>query len=167
VRKEHAVLAELQRLVPQLTAASTQVVWDCPVPGGCSLKRPDLLCAFSGRYLQIEVDEEGRQDTSCVDEDTRLEVIAADVDLRGLVLRLNPDYDGCLRFKRLNTGERYITVGNQDAWQALMGAAAVAARAFLEGPAPAGVSARGFPSAWWDARAHGASASSASSSGAS
>jgi hypothetical protein len=76
VRKEHYVLAELHRLLPVLESANT-VVWDCPFPGGCSLKRPDHLYAWPERYLHIEVDEEGHADYGCEEEDSRLELIAA------------------------------------------------------------------------------------------
>ena len=89
VRKEQYVLAELERLVPELGAYET--TWDCAVPGGCSVKQPDKLYKLSDRYLHLEVDEFGHVDKACVDEDTRLELIAADVGLPGLVLRLDPD----------------------------------------------------------------------------
>ena len=61
------------------------------MPGGCTLKRPDMLFRLEDRFVQVEVDEEGHEDRSCADEDSRLELIAADVGLPGLVLRLNPD----------------------------------------------------------------------------
>ena len=104
VRKEQYVLAELERLVPELGAYET--TWDCAVPGGCSLKQPDKLYKLCDRYLHIEVDEFGHADKACVDEDTRLEVIAADVGLPGLVLRLDPDDPPCFRHRQLCNGER-------------------------------------------------------------
>ena len=85
------MLAELQRRLPWLGERATQLIWDCPVPGGCTLKRPDMLYRLEDRFVQVEVDEEGHEDLSCADEDSRLELIAADVGLPGLVLRLNPD----------------------------------------------------------------------------
>ena len=55
VRREQLILAELERLVPELGNAFS-LLWDCRVPGGCSLKKPDYLARFSDRYLQVEVD---------------------------------------------------------------------------------------------------------------
>ena len=55
VRREQMILAELERLVPELNNAFS-LFWDCRVPGGCSLKKPDYLARFSDRYLQVEVD---------------------------------------------------------------------------------------------------------------
>ena len=78
VRKEHLLLAELQRRLPWLGEKAEQLIWDCPVPGGCTLKRPDMLYRFEDRFVQVEVDEEGHEDLSCADEDSRLELIAAD-----------------------------------------------------------------------------------------
>lgn len=91
LRKEHFVLAELQRRLPALSACA--LVWDCRVPGGCSLKRPDLLADLGDRYVQVEVDElyHGGGDEQCASEDARLEVIASDVGKPGLVLRLRVD----------------------------------------------------------------------------
>ncbi|OLP88080.1 hypothetical protein AK812_SmicGene30603 [Symbiodinium microadriaticum] len=83
-----------------------------------------MLFRLEDRFVQIEVDEEGHEDRSCADEDSRLELIAADVGLPGLVLRLNPD-----------------------------GAAATAAvEAFLNEPPPEGVRVVGLPASWWDGR---------------
>ena len=136
VRKEHYVLAELERIIPELSAFVS--VWDCPVPGACSLKKPDRLYMLNDRYLHIEVDEFGHQGNDCFDEDTRLEIIAADVGLPGLVLRLDPDNPACFRRKRLNNGEtaeqRIATT-----FDVLLQRAAEAARAFLTGPAPTDV----------------------------
>ncbi|CAE7799753.1 WRKY19, partial [Symbiodinium microadriaticum] len=81
VRKEHLLLAELQRRLPWLGEKAEQMIWDCPLPGGCTLKRPDMLFRFEDRFVQVEVDEEGHEDLSCADEDSRLELIAADVGL--------------------------------------------------------------------------------------
>ena len=86
------------------------MIWDCRVPGGCSLKRPDLLYQFERFFLQLEVDEGGHQDKRCFDEDARLAVIAADVDLPGIVLRINPDLDDftCFRQIQLSNGEKAL-----------------------------------------------------------
>jgi hypothetical protein len=43
IRREHLVLAELQRLLPEIADAVQEITWDSAVRGGCSLKRPDQL----------------------------------------------------------------------------------------------------------------------------
>ncbi len=93
VRKEHYVLAELHRLLPQLDTAE-MVVWDCRIPGGCSLRRPDHLFAWPERYIHTEVNENGHAEEKCEDEDSRLELIAADLGRPGLVVRIDPDFTG-------------------------------------------------------------------------
>ena len=103
MRKEQYVLAEIERLVPDLTGF--EQLWDCPVPGGCSLKRPDKLYALKDRYLQLEIDEQGHGSYGCADEDTRLEIIAADVQLAGLVLRIDCDNPACFYRRVLPSGE--------------------------------------------------------------
>ncbi|CAE7941992.1 unnamed protein product, partial [Symbiodinium sp. KB8] len=139
VRKEHLMLAELQRRLPWLGEKAEQLIWDCPVPGGCTLKRPDMLFRLEDRFVQIEVDEEGHEDLSCADEDSRLELIAADVGLPGLVLRLNPDAERILKRRRCTNGEPCFCVGDADAFNGLFDAAEAAAEAFVNEPAPEGV----------------------------
>lgn len=107
VQKEHYVLAELQRRVENLSSAHV-VVWDCPVPGGCSLKQPANLFAWPERYLQVEVDERGHPEAECEDEDARLEIIAADLGRPGLVIRINPDQPHCFQTVQLRNGERAL-----------------------------------------------------------
>lgn len=75
------------------------------MPGGCSLKRPDALFEWSDRYVQIDVDEEGHAGTECDVEEARLEVVAADLDQPGLVIRINPDQPACFRRRQLRNGE--------------------------------------------------------------
>ena len=152
VRKEHLILAELQRRLPWLGERAQQLIWDCPVPGGCTLKRPDMLYRFEDRFLQVEVDEEGHEDLSCADEDSRLELIAADVGLPGLVLRLNPDVERVLKRRRSTRGEPCFCVGDADAFNALFDSAEAEVEAFLNEPAPEGVRVAGFPESWWAGR---------------
>ena len=152
VRKEHLLQAELQRRLPWLGERATQLVWDCPVPGGCTLKRPDMLYRFEDRFVQVEVDEEGHEDLSCADEDSRLELIAADVGLPGLVLRLNPDAERILKRRRWKNGEQSFCVGDADAFNALFDSAETEVEAFLNEPAPEGVRVAGFPASWWEGR---------------
>ena len=44
VRKEHYILSELNNRMPELMGRARKAVWDCRVPGGCSLKRSDTVC---------------------------------------------------------------------------------------------------------------------------
>ena len=86
VRQEHLILAEVQRLCPDLETLFLK--WDCPVAGGCSLKRPDMLWEMPRFYLQLEVDELGH-----IHEDNRerLEIIHDSMGGHspGLVIRIN------------------------------------------------------------------------------
>jgi hypothetical protein len=110
-----------------------------------------MLYVFEDRYLQLEIDESGHEDRSCADEDTRLEVIAADIGLPGLVVRLNPDFDECFGIKRTRYGEPYVAVRNTQAYAMLILFAVGAIEAFFQEPV-AEVRAVGFPEAWWEAR---------------
>ena len=56
-RREHLMIAELQRLLPELWPLV--VVQDCPVPAACSLRRPDLFCDAGRAWLAFECDEGG------------------------------------------------------------------------------------------------------------
>jgi hypothetical protein len=90
VRKEQFVLAELQRLIPELEEFF--VVWDCPIDGGCSNKRPDLLYDFGIACLVIEIDENGHkyEDPTC--RNKRMCEIYKDLAERPIVfVRFNPD----------------------------------------------------------------------------
>ena len=91
VRKEHLILSEIVRRVPQLEELAYHWQWDCRVQGGCSLKRPDMLFLLPTFYVQIEVDEDGHEQHECFNEDARLELIAADIGMPGVVVRINPD----------------------------------------------------------------------------
>ena len=91
VRREHLIVAEIQRLLPYLQEQASEFSWDCPVPGGCSLKKPDLIYILGDFFVHFEIDEHGHKYYPCEDEDVRLAIIAADVGLPGYVLRINPD----------------------------------------------------------------------------
>ena len=86
VRQEHLILAEVQRLCPDLT--TWFLAWDCPVAGGCSLLRPDMLWEMPRFYLHLEVDERGD-----IHENNRqrLEIIHESMGglQPGLVIRIN------------------------------------------------------------------------------
>ena len=100
VRQEHLILAEIQRCLPQLQHWFLE--WDCPVAGGCSLKRPDMLWEMPAFYLHMEVDEGGN---SHEDDRERLKEIQRSMGLHrpGIVLRINAD--GLLRKKQHLDGE--------------------------------------------------------------
>jgi hypothetical protein len=100
------VLAELQRRCKEVLEEAGQITWDCPVEGGCSLKRPDMALDFGTHAVVIEVDEGQHEEAACWDEDTRLAVIAADFQKPLTVLRLRVDAPvPCFRRKRLSNGE--------------------------------------------------------------
>ena len=68
IRKEHLVLAKLQRRCTKLFEECDRATWDCPVEGGCSLKRPDMALDFGTQVVIIEVDELQHEEASCWDE---------------------------------------------------------------------------------------------------
>jgi ribosomal protein L30/L7E len=111
-----------------------------------------MLYRFEDRYVQLEVDENGHEDKSCADEDSRLELIAADVGLPGLVVRLNPDHDGCFGWKRLRNGESCVFVRNTAAYEGLIQSAAAAIDGFISRSEPVGVRTLGLPLDWWTER---------------
>jgi hypothetical protein len=107
VRKEHFVLAEFQRLLPELQ--NQKATWDCCVPGGCSLKRPDLLYDLGDHYLQVEVDEKAHDFIQPEQELERLEFISNDMGgLPGIVLRLRVDDPPCFCIVTLPNKERLL-----------------------------------------------------------
>ena len=77
--------------------------WDCPVAGGCSLKRPDMLWEMPRFYLHLEVDEGGDRHE---DDRERLKEIHRSMGLHrpGVVIRINAD--GMLKRVKLRSGER-------------------------------------------------------------
>ena len=152
VRKEHKMVQLMQQQLPWLPNQAVELVWDCRVPGGCSLKRPDVLYRFGDRFLQLEIDEDGHVDRSCADEDSRLELIAADVGLPGLVLRLNPDAESCLKRHRRSSGESYYDVGNATAMSKLLDDAKLTIESFMSDSNPQGVLVAGLPLSWWNLR---------------
>ena len=108
VRQEHLVLAELQRRLPELEEWFLE--WDCPVAGGCSLHRPDMLWELPSFYFQIEIDEGGKAHE---DDRERLAQIQRSMggDRTGLVLRINPD--GMLAKRQHRDGEVKYTATPQ------------------------------------------------------
>ena len=94
-----------------------------------------MIFRFEDRYIQIEVDEAGHARYNCVDEDARLEIIAADVGTPGLVPRLNPDDPRCFAKKRLVNGEVALGVIHS-AFRALMDQACDAIKLYMAHPPP-------------------------------
>ena len=148
VRKEHYILSELNSRMPELMGRAREAVWDCRVPGGCSLKRPDMLYVFEDRYVQVEIDELGHADYDCHDEDARLEIISADIGLPGLVVRLNPDEPPCFGRRRLANGETVVQVKDAKALGELLSAACGAIETYLSVPPPPSLVRLHFPRAW-------------------
>jgi len=111
VRQEHLILAEIQRQLPELEPYL--VAQDCPIPGSCSLKRPDCLWNLGAGYLHVEVDEGGDVHEDSLD---RLHEIQESINgMDGLVVRINPEK---LLRKRLHSdGEyKYTGTGNFEEW---------------------------------------------------
>jgi hypothetical protein len=114
VKKEIMVLAEMERRCPDIYERANERVWDCRVEGGCSLRRPDMLLDFGTWAVIIEVDESYHDEKSCWDEETRLNIIAADIQLPVAVLRLKVDTPvACFSFKKLGNGERVLNAKQQ------------------------------------------------------
>ena len=109
VRKEIVVLCELERRCPDIFARAVKRTWDCPVEGGCSLKRPDLLLDFGLWAVGVEADERYHRGIPCWDEESRLNVIAADLQIPVAVLRLKVDEPACFGTKLLSNGEPVLS----------------------------------------------------------
>jgi hypothetical protein len=111
MRTELLVIAEIERLVPELSTA-TAVIWDCPA--NCSTRlAPDRIWFFQvgelQRTLHLEIDEVGRAHE---DSDERAAVIqeSADADASWLI-RFNPgrSSDGrpaCVQRKVTDDGDK-------------------------------------------------------------
>lgn len=86
VRKEQFVLAEIQALIPELWTYF--VSWDCPVSGGCSMHRPDMLWDMFLNWFSIEIDENGHDQA-----EGKYQWVTKSMGNRpGVLLRINPDY---------------------------------------------------------------------------
>jgi len=100
------VLAELERRCPDIYDRAVKRTWDCPVQGGCSLRRPDLLLDFGTWAVGVEVDERYHEAMPCWDEESRLNVIAADLQVPVAVLRLKVDTPvACFGTQHRSNGE--------------------------------------------------------------
>ena len=83
-RREHLMLAEITRLAPELMDCN-HVIHDCPMPGGCSMHRPDMLFDFGTSWFSIEVDE-GGHDQAAGKYDM---ITKAMNNVPGILLRIN------------------------------------------------------------------------------
>ena len=93
-RKEILILAEIQRRLPELEQYF--VLWDCPVDGGCSAHRPDMLWDFFLFWFSIEVDKNGHNQPP-----EKYKWISTSMgDRPGVLMRINPDKKGNRMFKR-------------------------------------------------------------------
>lgn len=104
VRKEQLVLAEIERLVPELDYYDHK--WDCPIPGGCSLFRPDMFWDFKTHWFSVEIDENGHDQ-----RDGKYDKLVKDMGGRKyILLRINPDgKEPFFRRKRLKDGTNVFT----------------------------------------------------------
>ena len=136
VRTEHYIVDEINRRMPELMAKARSATWGCTAPGGCSLQRADLLYIFDNQYVQVEVDERGHANYACYDEDTRLEIIAADVGLPGMVLRINPSEPACFGPRRLSNGETVVQIRDRAALDVLMDETCQVINTYLSAPPP-------------------------------
>ena len=84
--KEHHVVDALKtHFKEQIT-----MIFDKPVEGGCSKKRPDVAIDFGSHCLMIEIDENRHVNYSC--EERRMVELYEDVGFRKIIfLRFNPD----------------------------------------------------------------------------
>jgi hypothetical protein len=64
-----------------------------------------MLLDFGTWVIDVEVDEKYHGGLSCWDEESRINVIAADVQVPLAVLRLKVDEPACFGTKRLGNGE--------------------------------------------------------------
>lgn len=84
--KEHHVVDALKaHFKEQIT-----MIFDKPVEGGCSKKRPDVSIDFGSHCLMIEIDENRHVNYSC--EERRMVELYEDIGFRKIIfLRFNPD----------------------------------------------------------------------------
>ena len=107
VRKEQFILAEIQRMVPELE--SYLLGWDCRLPGqSCSESRPDMVWKVKDTLIHVEIDECGDEHED--DEERIIGIHAASGCDKHVLIRFNPDKssDGspsCLRRVQLKSGD--------------------------------------------------------------
>lgn len=120
VRIEHMVLAEVERLLPELQKEACDVVWDCAIHGvtDCTLRKPDMLWVFATdngdrHSLHLEVDETNDHE----DDDVRVaDIQKATESLHHYLVRVR--MQGAFRRKRLSNGEPCVYAA--DSFDSLM-----------------------------------------------
>jgi len=117
VRKEHLILSEVQRMIPELEPYFLS--WDCKIPGqSCSTSQPDMVWKVQETLIHIEVDENGE---SHEDDHSRIVGIHSSSGCKNhILIRFNPDAssDGspsCLRKIQLQNGEFAFST-NKNEW---------------------------------------------------
>lgn len=107
VRVEHFVLAEIQRLNPQMTKYLE--VQDCPVPCGVSMERPDALYVIGKTLVQIEIDETPDHEN---DKGRLMRILASTDAVEHIVIRVHThptnDHPSMFMKKRLRSGESVL-----------------------------------------------------------
>lgn len=87
MRREQFLVAELHRLVPRIEEFI--VVQDCPIPGACSMLRPDVLYDLGRCWIALECDEGGLKHR---ETEGKYERIYRGLGSRpGFLIRINPD----------------------------------------------------------------------------
>jgi hypothetical protein len=85
--KEYAVVEFIKSHFPQFTWVEDKII-----SGGCSKKRPDLLCDFGNQIIIIEIDENQHDTYGSSCENKRIMELSQDVGHRPIVfIRFNPD----------------------------------------------------------------------------
>ena len=107
VRVEHFVLAEIQRLIPQMTKYLE--IQDCPVPCGVSMERPDALYVIGKTLVQIEIDETPDHEN---DQNRLMRILASTNAVEHIVIRVHThstdQYPSMFTKKRLRNGESVL-----------------------------------------------------------
>lgn len=105
VRIEHFVLAEIQRIFPELTQYIT--VQDCPIPCGVSLERPDLLFVIGKTLLHIEIDETPDHENT---KDRLMRILASTDCVEHIVIRIHThsygDFPSMFQTKLLRNSQK-------------------------------------------------------------
>jgi hypothetical protein len=110
LKREHFVLAEIQRMCDEWIKPHF-VDWDCPIKGGCSLHRPDMLYDANIMWLAVEVDERGHDQA----EGKYAVIYRTMAERPGLLIRINPDLrENKLFYEREGAGG----VAGQKVWTA-------------------------------------------------
>lgn len=116
VRKEHFILSEIQRQIPELEKYF--LVGDCRIPNqSCITSRPDMAWIVKDTLIHVEIDEAG---DSHEDNDLRIIGIHSATDAKNhICIRFNPDkssdgHQPCLKKTHLCNGEKVFEKNEQE-----------------------------------------------------